>query len=53
MKALQRLNTLYFLTGYLGFVTMWVPRPCVLLWPEPQHSSVANCWPHSRPQPQH
>lgn len=24
MKALQRLNTAYFLTGYLGFTTTWV-----------------------------
>ncbi len=24
MKALQRLNTLYFLIGYLGFLTTWV-----------------------------
>jgi hypothetical protein len=24
MKALQRLNTLYFLVGYLGFVATWV-----------------------------
>lgn len=24
MKALQRLNTAYFLTGYLGFLTTWV-----------------------------
>lgn len=24
MKALQRLNTLYFFTGYLGFLCVWV-----------------------------
>lgn len=24
MKALQRLNTAYFLTGYLGFTTTWL-----------------------------
>ena len=24
MKALQRLNTLYFLVGYLGFIATWV-----------------------------
>lgn len=24
MKALQRLNTVYFLTGYLGFLTTWI-----------------------------
>lgn len=24
MKALQRLNTAYFLVGYLGFTTTWV-----------------------------
>jgi hypothetical protein len=24
MRALQRLNTAYFLTGYLGFLTTWV-----------------------------
>lgn len=24
MKALQRLNTIYFLTGYLGFLTTWI-----------------------------
>jgi hypothetical protein len=26
MVALQRLNTAYFLTGYLGFVVTWVRR---------------------------
>ena len=24
MKALQRLNTIYFLIGYLGFLTTWI-----------------------------
>jgi len=24
MKALQRLNNVYFITGYLGFLTTWV-----------------------------
>ena len=24
MKALQRLNTLFFLVGYLGFVAVWI-----------------------------
>jgi hypothetical protein len=24
MKALQRLNQLFFVTGYLGFLTTWI-----------------------------
>ncbi len=31
MRALQRLNTLYFLTGYLGFVATWVMDLILLL----------------------
>jgi hypothetical protein len=26
MRALQRLNSAYFLTGYLGFLATWVGR---------------------------
>jgi hypothetical protein len=28
MRALQRLNSAYFLTGYLGFLATWV-RGCM------------------------
>jgi hypothetical protein len=24
MRALQRLNSLYFMTGYLGFLSTWI-----------------------------
>ncbi|KXZ53111.1 hypothetical protein GPECTOR_7g1001 [Gonium pectorale] len=35
MRALQRLNTAYFLSGYLGFLVTWVADLIALLIPRP------------------
>lgn len=40
MRALQRLNTTYFLTGYLGFVATWMCD--LILMFVPQAASLAQ-----------
>lgn len=59
MKALQRLNTAYFLIGYLGFLVTWVRglgvlpvlvsaaasrRPISLCWHVLMQANHALCW---------
>jgi len=42
MKALQRLNTAYFLTGYLGFVTTWVLSLIAMILSRPSLGAAAD-----------
>lgn len=42
MKALQRLNTAYFLTGYLGFVTTWVLSLISMILSRPSLGAAAD-----------
>jgi hypothetical protein len=42
MKALQRLNTVYFLTGYLGFLTTWILSLIATIMGRPALATAAN-----------
>ncbi|GFR40553.1 hypothetical protein Agub_g1128 [Astrephomene gubernaculifera] len=42
MRALQRLNTAYFLTGYLGFVATWVADLILMIVPQPGRLAAWN-----------
>jgi hypothetical protein len=41
MVALQRLNTTYFLVGYLGFVATWI-CDLILVFTQPPRLKAAN-----------
>jgi hypothetical protein len=42
MKALQRLNTVYFLTGYLGFLTTWILGLIATIMGKPSLGAAAD-----------
>lgn len=42
MKALQRLNTAYFMVGYLGFTTTWVLSLIARVLDKPELGTAAD-----------